>query len=89
MALELTAQDAFSFGVGYEGYKVSDAANKAGDATIRYFGYVNRRGEWFILRQTVSGTTADYRFVKGDSAYTTAWAARETQTYDYFNTIFK
>ena len=89
MALELTAADAAAFGFAYEGYKVTDAANKVGDATIRYFGYLNRRGEWFIMRQTVSGTTADYRYVKGDSAYTTAWSARESQTYDYFDTIFK
>lgn len=88
MALFLTAQDAFAFGVGYEGYKVSDETDKAGDSTIRYYGFVNHAGEWFIMRQTVSGVTSDYRFVKGDSAYTTAWAARESQTYNYFNTIF-
>jgi hypothetical protein len=89
MALELTAADAAAFGFAYEGYKVSDEADKTGDATIRYFGFLNRRGEWFIMRQDVAGTTIDYRFVKGDSAYTTAWAARESQTYDYFNAIFK
>lgn len=89
MALELTAADAAAFGFAYEGYKVADETDKAGDSTIRYYGFVNRRGEWFIMRQTVSGTTTDYRFVKGDSAYTTAWTARESQTFDYFNTIFK
>lgn len=89
MALFLSLQDAFAFGSGYDGYKVSDEADKAGDSTIRYYGFINRAGEWFIMRQTVSGTTTDYRFVKGDSAYTTAWAAREAQTYDYFNTIWK
>ncbi len=89
MALELTSADAAAFGFAYDGYKVSDETDKAGDSTIRYYGFLNRRGEWFIMRQTVSGVTSDYRFVKGDSAYTTAWAARESQTYDYFNTIFK
>ena len=89
MALELTAADAAAFGFAYEGYKVADEADKALDSTIRYYGFLNRRGEWFIMQQTVSGTTADYRFVKGDSAYTTAWTARESQTYGYFNTIFK
>ena len=89
MALLLTAADAAAFSFAYEGYKVSDEADKVGDATIRYYGFLNRAGEWFIMRQTSSGTTSDYRFVKGDSAYTTAWTARESQTYDYFNTIFK
>jgi len=89
MALELTLQDTFAFGFGYDGYKVSDQTEKSGDSNVIYFGFLNRRGEWFIMRQTVSGVTTDYRFVKGDSAYTTAWNARESQTYDYFNTIFK
>ena len=89
MALELTAADAAAFGFAYEGYKVSDQAEKAGDANVVYFGFLNRRGEWFIMRQTVAGTATDYRYVKGDSAYTTAWAARESQTYDYFNVIWK
>lgn len=89
MALNLTGQDNVSFGAGYEGYRVSDEADKVGDSTIRYYGFVNRAGEWFIMRQTVSGTTTDYRFVKGDSAYTTAWAARESQTYNYFYTAFQ
>ena len=84
----LTHNDTASFMFSYEGYKVSDEADKAGDSTIRYYGFVNREGAWFIMKQTVSGTTSSYRFVKGASAYTTAWTARESQTYDYFNTIF-
>lgn len=84
----LSSNDSFAFMTGYEGYKVNDEADKSGDATIRYYGFVNRRGEWIIMRQTVSGTTANYRFCKGDSAYTTAWSARESQTYNYFDVIF-
>lgn len=89
MALLLTNQDASAFGNSYEGYKAADEADKVGDSTIRYHGFINRAGEWFIVRQTISGTTTDYRFVKGDSAYTTAWTIRESQTYNYFDVIFK
>ena len=88
MSNQLSSNDTFAFGTGYEGYKVSDEADKTADSTIRYYGFLNRKGEWFILRQTVTGTTTDYRFVKGDAAYTTAWSARESQTYNYFDVIF-
>lgn len=89
MALLISAADAAAFGFSYEGYKVADETDHAGDSTIRYYGFVNFRGEWFIMKQTVSGVTSSYRFAKGDSAYTTAWTARESQTYDYFYTTFK
>lgn len=81
--------DYAAFAFLYEGYKVNDQANKSGDDNTTYFGYVNRFGEWFIMRQVVSGTTLSFRFAKGASGYTTAFTARESQTYDYLDVIFK
>lgn len=81
--------DYAAFNFLYENYKVNDQANKVGDDTITYFGFLNRFGEWFIMRQSVSGTTIAFRFCKGLSAYTTAWTAREAQVYDYLDVIFK
>lgn len=80
--------DYAAFNFLYEGYKVNDQANKVGDDTTTYFGFLNRFGEWFIMQQIVSGTTISFRFCKGNSAYTTAWIAREAQTYNYINVIF-
>lgn len=84
----LTHNDLAAFLYAYEGYKVADEADKVGDSTIRYYGFTNREGAWFIMKQTVSGTTSSYHFVKGASAYTTAWSARESQTYEYFYQTF-
>ncbi len=71
-----------------EGYKVADDALKAADANTRYFGYLHRSGEWYIMQQVRSGTTVTYRFIKGASAYTTNWTAREALVYDYINVAF-
>jgi hypothetical protein len=62
------------------GYKISDLE----DGTTSYFGYLNADGGWYILKLT---TTAA-RYVKGDSAYTTAWTGRASLTYDYYNNVF-
>ncbi len=80
--------DYAAFAFLYDGYKVNDQANKSGDDNTTYFGFLNRFGEWFIMQQVVSGTTLTFRFVKGASGYTTAWAAREAQTYNYINVCF-
>lgn len=85
--MQINDYAAFSF--AYDGYKVNDQANNTGDANITYFGFVNKFGEWFIMRQTVSGTTLSFRFYKGASGYTTGWSARQTFTYDYLDVIFK
>lgn len=62
-------------------YAISDTDD---DAEPNYFGYIKADGAWYILKEE-SNT---YRYVAGSSAYTTAWAARTTQSYDYFNEIF-
>lgn len=63
-------------------------ADKDDDATPNYFGFLNRNGEWYILKETVSAGADTYRYTKGASGYTTAWTNRATEPYDYFNTTF-
>jgi hypothetical protein len=81
--------DYAAFAFLYDGYKVNDQANHTGNDNITYFGFLNKFGEWFIMKQTTSGTTVSFRFAKGNSAYTTAWTARESQTFDYIDVTFK
>ena len=85
--MQINDYSAFAF--LYDGYKVNDQAVDSGDSNITYFGFLNKFGEWFIMKQTVCGTTLSFRFVKGASAYTTAWTARQAQTYDYLDVTFK
>ena len=79
----------------FEGYKLSDQDVNSSDADITYFGYVNKEGDWYIMRydKTVGGD-ADlraYRYVEGTITddYTTQWAAREAQTYADYEDTFK
>lgn len=86
-----TVNDINFFGGSIEGYKVADQATNSGDADINYFGFVNRLGEWYIMKQdTTAGANnlQTYRFAKGGSGYTTNWTNRESLTYDYFYTTF-
>ena len=83
-----TIGDINFFGFGLDGYKAHDQAQHSSNANITYYGFLNRLGEWYIMEQTISGTTFSYRFAKGSSAYTTNWTNRESLTYGYLNVIF-
>jgi hypothetical protein len=70
-------------GVGQ--YVLSD---KDDDASPNYYGYVDKDGNWYIMKETVSAGNDTYRFIKGSSDYTTNWTNRISLSYDYFYTIF-
>lgn len=84
-----TLNDIQFFGFGYEGYKISDQLPKVSDGNIMYFGFVNRNGNWYIFEQNTNDGVGTYRYIKGDSGYTTAWSGREALIFDYFYNIFK
>jgi len=55
-------------------------------ADTKYYGFIDKDGNWYIMREIT--TAGSFRFCKGTSAYTTAWTAKTSQSYDYFYTIF-
>jgi hypothetical protein len=67
------------------GYFISD---KDDDATPNYYGFVDKDGNWYILKETVSAGADTYRYAKGTTGYTTAWTGRAGLTYDYFYNTF-
>ena len=79
--------DLSHFYLAIQGYVVSDQAVDSGDSNVNYYGYVNRYGNWYILKEDTVNLT--YRYAKGDSGYTTAWNARESAVYDYYHNVFK
>lgn len=68
-----------------DGYVVSD---KDDDASPNYFGYVDRQGNWYIMKETVNPGADTYRFVGGTGDYTTNWTNRAILTYLYFYEVF-
>lgn len=87
----MTINDFAYFAFMMDGYKASDQARKAADTDIFYYGFLDSKGNWYIMEHdTTAGVNnlQTFRFKKGTSGYTTNWTNRETLTYDYFNTIF-
>ena len=64
-----------------DGYKITELD----DSTPAFYGFVNKDGEWFIMREDSAGA---YRYTSGSSGFATNWTNRATLTYDYFDNIF-
>jgi hypothetical protein len=67
------------------GYFISD---KDDDASPNYFGFQDRDGNYYFLKETISAGADTYRYWAGSGDYATDWAARATKTYGYFKDIF-
>lgn len=77
-----TIRDAEDF---LAGYQITD---KDDDASPNYYGFTDKIGSWYILKETVSAGADTYRYVSGSSGYTTNWTNRASLTYDYFYGAF-
>lgn len=60
------------------GYRISDEDS---DATVKYYGYVDVVGNWYVMRVDDTGEIASYRYAKGASDYTAGWAGRAALIY--------
>lgn len=67
------------------GYGISEI-DDAG--TTFYYGFVNKDGAWYILKEDDTAGDLAYRYAKGVSGFSTAWTNRSTQSYDYFDNTF-
>ena len=64
-----------------DGYKIS----QIDDSSPAYYGFVDKNGAWFIMKEDSSG---NYRYTKGASSFSTNWTNRASLTYDLFDVIF-
>lgn len=68
-----------------DGYKISGID----DSSPAYYGFVNKDGDWFIMRETSGGEYKYYKKTALDNDFTTDWPNRATLTpYEYFDSIF-
>ncbi|MBI4099374.1 hypothetical protein HY440_00025 [Candidatus Microgenomates bacterium] len=66
-----------------DGYKITEID----DSTPAYYGFVNKDGAWFIMKED-STATPYYSYTKGDTSFSTNWTGRAGLTYGYFDAIF-
>jgi len=64
-------------------YRISDMDVSSNP---RYYGYVDKAGKWMIVKEDTTGYT--YRYIRGDSDYTTNWTGRALLSYDYYYNTF-
>lgn len=65
-----------------DGYSISEID----DNIIAYFGFTNKDGAWFIMREDAE--TGAIRYTKADSNFPGNWSNRGNLKYDYFGNIF-
>ena len=51
----------------------------------RYYGYVDHRGAWIIMQQTIA--TGAHRYASGKSDFPTNWTGKAGLSYDYYNNL--
>jgi hypothetical protein len=64
-----------------DGYKIS----RIDDGTPAYYGFTNKDGEWFIMKEDSSG---NYTYAVGLSGFATNWANRSSLTYGEYFDVF-
>ena len=64
------------------GYYIHEADESADP---RYYGYVDHRGAWIIMRQVVA--TGVHRYCAGKTDFSTNWTGKAALSYDYYNNV--
>lgn len=67
------------------GYNISDTEEATGDGTS-YYGFINEKGAWYIMKAVLSSGVTNYTYARGDSGYN--WSNRASETYNRFDIIF-
>jgi hypothetical protein len=62
----------------FDGYQIAEID----DGAISYYGFTNKNGAWYIMREDTEEST--FRYVKGDNGFPKGWTSREQLNYDYF-----
>ena len=66
-----------------ESYKISEIDDAS---TVTYYGFVNKQGAWFIMKEDVESNS--YRYVRSGTDFSNNWVNRENLKYDYYYNLF-
>jgi hypothetical protein len=67
-----------------DGYSISEIDDSNISAT--YYGFVNKDGAWFIMKENAEESS--YRYASGKSNFEENWANRNGLKYDYYYNLF-
>jgi len=69
-----------------DGYRVAELDDTS-SPTYSYYGFIDKDGAWFIMRE---GSTGTYEYVAGSSGFAAAWALRDDvgTVYQYYDAVF-
>jgi len=73
-----------------DGYRINQVDDTTSD-TYSYYGFVNKDGAWFIMRETTLGVdVGQYRYTRGTSGFSAGWDDKIDPDipYNYFDEIF-
>ena len=65
-----------------DGYRISEID----DSDLTFYGFINKEGAWFIMRE--DPTSGTFRYAKGDNDFPGAWSKRKALQYDYYHNLF-
>ncbi len=67
-----------------DGYAITNVD----DGAPSYYGYLNKNGAWYIMKEDADA--GNYRYAKGSVDFIVNWGNRKTDliTYGYFDDIF-
>lgn len=65
-----------------DGYTISEVD----DDIIAFYGFTNKAGAWYIMRE--DSNTGSIRYAKGSSDLANNWTNRKQLKYDYYNHVF-
>lgn len=68
--------------VATDEYKISEID----DGVVSYYGFVNKKGNWQIMREDTPGNS--FRYARGDTDFSKNWLNREKLQYDYYDSLF-
>jgi len=66
----------------YIRYKTVDEDDDGVSTSIKYYGFIDPEGHWYILKVDPSGNPKTYRYAFGGVAYQTNWTNRASLSYD-------
>lgn len=72
-------------------YRIADTDDPTtgNNSGVNYYGFTDLDGNWYILKEDLTGATGTYRYIKGATNYSTNWTNRGTLVgWDYFHNIF-